>query len=97
MQVTMTPSLLSAYTLTSTMVLKIYGVLKSTCCQRVATILGEKNVPYELIEVNFAEREHKSPEYLAKQPFGQVPYIVCDSCSQFSMSSLHVLNLHSGR
>jgi glutathione S-transferase len=45
----------------------------------VATILKEKKVPYELIEVKVTEGEHKSPKYLKKQPFGQVPYIVCDS------------------
>ncbi|GLB42152.1 putative glutathione S-transferase, N-terminal domain [Lyophyllum shimeji] len=57
------------------MVLKLYGHAMSTCSQRILVVLLEKQVPYELIEVDFANREHKSPEYLAKQPFGQIPYI----------------------
>ncbi|KAF8072249.1 glutathione S-transferase [Lyophyllum atratum] len=57
------------------MVLKIYGSPISTCGRRVAAVLIEKEVPFELIAIDFAKREHKSPEFLEKQPFGQVPYI----------------------
>jgi len=41
----------------------------------VAAVLVEKQVPYELVPVDLANGEHKSPEYLAKHPFGQIPYI----------------------
>ena len=58
------------------MVLKLYGMPQSTCTKRVATILKEKGVPYQFVPVDVASGEHKSPEYLKKQPFGQVPYIV---------------------
>ena len=61
------------------MVLKLYGGYRSPWVRLVAAVLLEKQVPYELVSVDFASREHKSPEYLAKHPFGQVPYIVCDS------------------
>ncbi|KAG6839920.1 hypothetical protein C0991_010364 [Blastosporella zonata] len=57
------------------MVLKLYGVAYATCTQRVATVLLEKQVPFEFITVDLANREHKSPAYLEKQPFGQIPYI----------------------
>lgn len=57
------------------MVLKIYGEWVA-CVQRIACVLNEKGVPYETIPVSMAKGEHKSPEYLEKQPFGQVPYIV---------------------
>jgi glutaredoxin len=62
--------------ITSTMVLKLYGSLDTTCSQRVAIILAEKQVPYELVKISIAKGEHKSAEYLQKQPFGQLPYIV---------------------
>lgn len=39
-------------------------------------VLHEKGVPYEFKSVNLAKQEHKSPEYVEKQPFGVVPYIV---------------------
>ncbi|KAG6844650.1 hypothetical protein H0H87_005101 [Tephrocybe sp. NHM501043] len=57
------------------MVLKLYGVPISTCTKRVGAVLLEKQVPFEMIDVDFAAREHKSAAYLEKQPFGQVPYI----------------------
>ena len=61
------------------MVLKLYGVYRSPWVRLVATILLEKQVPYELISVDLANGEQKSPEYLEKHPYGQIPYIVCDS------------------
>lgn len=57
------------------MVLKIYGFPLSSCVRRVAVIAKEMNVPYEVILVDVAKREHKSPAFLEKHPFGQVPYI----------------------
>ncbi|KAF9448595.1 glutathione S-transferase [Macrolepiota fuliginosa MF-IS2] len=57
------------------MVVKLYGVAVSPNVTRVGMILHEKNVPFEFITVKYSEGEHKSPEYLAKQPFGQIPYL----------------------
>lgn len=49
----------------------------STCTRRVATVLQEKGVPYELVPIDFGKMEQKSPEYIAtKQPFGQVPVLL---------------------
>jgi glutathione S-transferase len=42
----------------------------------VALTLVEKHVPYEHVPVNMDAKEHKTPEYMAKHPFGQVPMIV---------------------
>jgi glutathione S-transferase len=58
------------------MVLKLYGYRTSTCTRRVGVVLKEKNVPFEFIAVDLQKGEHKQPEYLKKQPFGVVPYIV---------------------
>jgi glutathione S-transferase len=38
-------------------------------------ILREKNVPYELVAINIADKQNSSPEYLQMQPFGQVPVL----------------------
>jgi glutaredoxin len=63
-------------------ILKLYGAGRATCTRRVGTVLHELQVPFELISVNMMEGEHKRPEYLKKQPFGQTPYIVCGlSCT----------------
>ncbi|GLB40729.1 putative GST superfamily protein [Lyophyllum shimeji] len=57
------------------MVFKVYGNRDYAASKRVATVLLEKHVPFELIEVDSASGEHKSPAFLEKQPFGQTPYI----------------------
>jgi len=58
------------------MVFNLYGVAFSTCTKRVAIVLHEKNVPFQFHPIDFASGQHKSPEFLKYQPFGQVPYIV---------------------
>ena len=65
-----------AKTIFLTMVLKLYGAVNSTCSKRVAIVLHEKKVPFEFHIIDFKKAENKSPEYLKKQPFGQIPYIV---------------------
>ena len=60
------------------MVLKLYGIYGSPWVSLVAAVLHEKQVPFELVPVDYTNNEHKSPEHLAKHPFGQIPYIVCD-------------------
>ncbi|KAF7350385.1 Glutathione S-transferase [Mycena venus] len=56
------------------MVLKIHGNPRSTCTKRVAVVLLEKGVPFELITVSMDDA--KTPEYKANlQPFGQVPVL----------------------
>jgi hypothetical protein len=58
------------------MVLKIYGHANSTCTRTVEAVLKEKNVPFELVTINFMKGEHKQAEYMEKHPFGLIPYIV---------------------
>ncbi|OIW33094.1 putative glutathione S-transferase [Coniochaeta ligniaria NRRL 30616] len=60
------------------MAIKVYGSAASTCTKRVLTTLEEKNVPYELVPINFATGEHKTPDFLKKQPFGQMPVLEDD-------------------
>jgi len=55
------------------MVLKLYGNSDSPNVRLVAAILLEKEVPYELVEVEW--NAIKSPKYLHLQPFGQMPCI----------------------
>ncbi|EKM53959.1 uncharacterized protein PHACADRAFT_257476 [Phanerochaete carnosa HHB-10118-sp] len=70
------------------MVLKLYGNPMSTCTKRVAMVLKEKNVPFEFVVIDFAKSEHKSPAYLEKQPFGQVPYIDDDGFILFESRAI---------
>ena len=70
------------------MVLKLYGHPMSTCTKRVAATLAEKQVPFELIPIDFAKGEHKSAAFLEKQPFGQVPYIDDDGFKLFESRAI---------
>jgi glutathione S-transferase len=58
------------------MVLTLYGYAHSTNTQRVLLVLKELKVPYKFVPVDLSKGEHKSPDYLKKQPFGVVPCIV---------------------
>jgi len=70
------------------MVLKLYGSSVSGSTRRVALVLREKEVPYEFILVDMSKGEHKTPEFLNKQPFGQVPYIDDDGFILFESRAI---------
>ncbi|PMD18667.1 putative glutathione S-transferase [Hyaloscypha hepaticicola] len=70
------------------MVLKLHGVKGSTCTQRVLTALYEKEVPYELITIDFAKAEHKSEKYLKLQPFGKIPVLEDDGFNLFESRAI---------
>nr|BBE15856.1 glutathione S-transferase [Fagopyrum esculentum subsp. esculentum] len=57
------------------MAVKVYGAARAACPQRVLACLMELEVEFELIHVDLDFGEHKSPEFLTRQPFGQVPVI----------------------
>jgi glutathione S-transferase len=58
--------------------MKIYGSAGSTCTRKVLTVFAEKNQTPEFVSIDFNKGEHKSPEHMARQPFGQVPALEDD-------------------
>ncbi|KAF5341647.1 hypothetical protein D9611_002086 [Ephemerocybe angulata] len=60
------------------MTITLHASPLSTASQRVALVLHELHVPFDLVPVDMARNAHKSPEHLANQPFGQVPFLVDD-------------------
>uniref|UniRef100_A0A453FKN5 glutathione transferase n=1 Tax=Aegilops tauschii subsp. strangulata TaxID=200361 RepID=A0A453FKN5_AEGTS len=52
---------------------KLYGATLSWNVTRCVAALEEAGVEYELVPINFGTGEHKSPDHLARNPFGQVP------------------------
>ncbi|KAK9164618.1 hypothetical protein Scep_000217 [Stephania cephalantha] len=52
---------------------KVYGPPLSTAVSRVLACLFEKEVEFQIINVEMAKGQHKTPDYLKIQPFGQVP------------------------
>ncbi|KAF7352077.1 Glutathione S-transferase [Mycena venus] len=58
------------------MVLKLYSsTFAAGGGAIVALVLAEKQIPFEHVVVDMANKQHKSPEFLAMHPFGQVPVI----------------------
>ncbi|KAL4342269.1 hypothetical protein GQ457_08G014700 [Hibiscus cannabinus] len=57
------------------MVVKVYGPVKAACPQRVLSCLLEKDVDFQILHVDLDAADHKKPDFLLHQPFGQVPAI----------------------
>ncbi|KAM0050650.1 putative glutathione transferase [Helianthus debilis subsp. tardiflorus] len=57
------------------MAIKLYSTADflSTNALRVIACLAEKELDYEVVNLNTSNKEHKSPEFLSRNPFGQVP------------------------
>jgi glutathione S-transferase len=55
--------------------IKLYGTGISGHFHRVELFLSLLGLPYELIEVDLRAGAHKAPEFLLKNPFGQIPVI----------------------
>jgi glutathione S-transferase len=54
----------------------LYGHEISGNSYKVRLLLSLLNLEYEWVRVDLMKGEHKSPEYLAKNPFGQVPFLM---------------------
>lgn len=58
--------------------LTVYGTPLSTYVRTVRLLLEEAGVDYTLKDIDIFKGENKSPEYLAKNPFGKVPTLEID-------------------
>jgi glutathione S-transferase len=57
-------------------VIKLYGHEISGNSYKVQLMLSLLNLDYEWIKVDLMAGTHKSPKYLAMNPYGQVPLLV---------------------
>ncbi|MDM0050327.1 glutathione S-transferase family protein [Variovorax sp. J22R115] len=55
--------------------IKVYGASISGHSHRVKLFLSLLELPFETIEVNLRAGEHRTPEFLRRNAFGQVPVI----------------------
>ena len=70
------------------MVVKLYGHPLATSGHRVQVVCEELNVPYELVTLPIEKNVHKTPEFLAHQPFGQMPYMEDDGFELFETRAI---------
>ena len=51
----------------------LYGPTYSTFVRTIRMVLAEKNVDYDLVDVDMMSGEHRSPTHLQRHPFGKIP------------------------
>ncbi|WP_437629643.1 glutathione S-transferase family protein [Sorangium sp. So ce854] len=55
--------------------MKLYGHPMSTCVRKVLTVLAEKGHEAQFVLVDLMKGEQKTPEHLARNPFGVIPVL----------------------
>jgi glutathione S-transferase len=53
--------------------IKLYGAAISGHCHRVVLFLSMLDLPFEIVDIDLVAKQHKTPGFLAMNPFGQVP------------------------
>ena len=57
---------------------KLYSMQRSGNSYKVRLALAMLNIPYEAVEIDILRGESRTPEYLAKNPSGQIPLLEVD-------------------
>ena len=68
--------------------LKLYNYWRSSSAWRVRIAIAAKGLAVAMIPVNLTKGEHKTVEYLSKNPIGQVPCLECTD--SYWEKSVHV-------
>ena len=55
--------------------MKLYNVEVSGNCYKIRLFLSLLNLAYELVPIDIASAEQKSPSYLQKNPLGEIPVL----------------------
>ena len=74
----------------------VYGMSDSGNCYKVRLALEQLSLPYRWIEVNTMRGETRTPDYLAKNPNGQVPALVLEDGSVLPESNAILSYLADG-
>ena len=68
--------------------MKLYDYPGAPNPRRVKIFAEEKNIQLELILCDMAKREHKTPEFLEKNPSGKIPVLELESQTFLEMMLL---------
>jgi glutathione S-transferase len=68
--------------------MKVYGHPLSTCTRKVLATLAEKGQKAEFVLVDILAGAGKSPEHLARQPFGQIPVLEDDGFMMYESRAI---------
>jgi len=58
--------------------MKLYDMTRAPNPRRVRIFAAEKGIDLELVQVDLAAGEHKTPEFLKKHPSGKIPVLETD-------------------
>ena len=70
------------------MTVTVYGADYSVYVRIVRLALEEKGVPYQLVPVDIFAEEERTPEYLARHPFGKIPAFDHDGFGLYETSAI---------
>ena len=75
--------------------MKLYDFPKAPNPRRVKIFAHEKDIELELINCDMGKREHKTPEFLAKNPSGKIPVLELENgeCISESVAICRYLEL----
>ncbi len=75
--------------------MKLYDFPKAPNPRRVKIFAHEKDIELELINCDMGKREHKTPEFLAKNPSGKIPVLELENgeCISESIAICRYLEL----
>jgi glutathione S-transferase len=68
--------------------MKLYGHPYSSCTQKVLLTLAEKGLKADFTFVDLAKGEQKSPQHMARQPFGVVPAFEDDDFRMYESQAI---------
>lgn len=68
--------------------MKLYGHPMSTCTRKVLTTLAEKGQEAQFVLIDLGTGQQKSPDYMAKHPFGVVPYLEDDGFNMYESRAI---------
>lgn len=70
------------------MTITLHGNPHSTCTRKVLLTLHEKGADFDFRHIDLMKGEQKSPEHLARQPFGVVPVLEHDGFSLYESRAI---------
>ncbi|HEX8438738.1 glutathione S-transferase family protein [Archangium sp.] len=68
--------------------MKVHGHPMSTCTRKVLTTLAEKGHEAQFVLVDLMKGEQKSPQYMAKHPFGVIPFLEDDGFTMYESRAI---------
>jgi maleylacetoacetate isomerase len=75
--------------------MKLYSYYRSSAAYRVRIALNIKQIEYKIEPVNLLKKEHKSADYLTKQPQGLVPCLETNNGQFLAQSGAILIYLDS--